>query len=121
MKVHFYSKTDDFDIDFIAEATIENGFIKFKDESLEGTSILMKYDESNLIFKRVGNVVMDVIFTKGKITEGHYKNDMGLEFWFGAEVLYLETSENLVKLKYNLLIDGEYNNTCEIVVSLNNE
>lgn len=120
MNIHFYSKTDDFEIDFIAEANILNGYIVFNDESLENTVIAMKEEMGNLHFRRSGDVEMDVIFTKGKITSGLYSNSMGLEFEFGAKTKKLNITENLVELSYDLLIDGKLNNSCDIRVEMNN-
>lgn len=119
MNVHFYSKTDDFEIDFITEAKEECGFIKFKDESLENTDIYLKYENDILTFKRTGDVVMDVSFKKGSITEGHYKSNMGLEFYFEADTKELSRNQNKIELFYHLLIEGEFNNACGITVLLN--
>lgn len=120
MKVHFYSKSDDYEIEFFTTAYKEDGFIVFKDESLDNSFIKMKILDNELIFDRYGDVNMKISFLEGEKTSGLYQNAMGLEFKFEAETKRLYMIKNFIELEYNLLIDGEHNNSCKIRVEMNN-
>ncbi len=119
MKVHFYSKALDHELDFYSNAIKENDFIKFKDESLVNTEISLKKENESLVFKRTGDTFMDVIFKKGQKNIGKYKSTNGLEFDFEVDTKYLYFEDEKIEFAYYLYIDGELNNIVKIIVSFN--
>lgn len=120
MNIHFYSKSDDYEIEFFTNANEEEGFIVFKDESLDNSFIKMKILPQELLFDRFGDVSMKISFIEGLKTSGKYKNSMGLEFDFEAFTRKLKIESNIIELSYDLLIDGSHNNSCDIIVRMNN-
>lgn len=114
MKIHFYSKTNDFELEYFADAKKIDGAYIFKDESLENTQISMKPIGNTLLFERFGDVSMKVLYENGKNCSGAYANKMGLDFDFVAKTDLLDIKDNEINLQYDLFIDGEKQNTCRI-------
>lgn len=122
MKVHFYSKSSDFEVDFISEAEIiEGNAFDFKDESIENTRIVMiPYEEERTLrFRRYGDTFMDIVYSMGGVTRGYYKNNMGLEFEFDANTLYVDIKKDKIEVEYELYINGELNNHTNLIVEFN--
>lgn len=121
MNVKFNSKIDDYEIEFNTEASINDGIIDFKDESLENTRIQLEIypDDSAVRFKRYGDTCMDITFIDQTVSQGYFRNKMGLEFNFEANTNLVEIHEKSISLIYELYVNGEINNKTIITISFN--
>lgn len=66
---------------FKSEYEIIDGKYIFDDKSVKNTRIIMKINDDNtIIFKRIGDINMEMLLDVNNNTLCKYKNEMGLEF-----------------------------------------
>ena len=119
MIISFYSvDSDNNETKFESELTLIDNTYIFEDKSLENTIINLIVLNDRIIFKRMGNVDMNLKLEKNKITKGNYKNINGLEFDFECHCDILKVDNKNINLGYNLIVDGNTISYHKILITI---
>ena len=119
MIVSFYSiDSNENEVKFESTATLIDNTYIFDDKSLNNTIINLIVLNDEIIFKRMGDVDMNLELKNGKKTKGNYKNNNGLEFSFECLCDELKMVEKNLSIGYSLIIDGEAISYHKILITI---
>ena len=117
MNLTFYSKdSNDNKVLFTASYIKDDNEIIFNDESTKNTTIYLTINNDSIIFKRKGNINMDITIKNDLISKCHYENEMGLSFDFLVKTNYLVINEKRIEMEYSLCGDGDIISTHKIKI-----
>ena len=119
MIISFYSiDSNDNEIKFESAATLIDNTYIFDDKSLENTIINLIVLNDKIIFKRMGNVDMNLELEKNKKTQGNYKNSNGLDFDFECLCDDLAFDGKNISLGYSLMLDNNAISYHKILITI---
>ena len=110
MNLTFYSidSNEDKVIYTVPYKELSSTSLEFEDKTIENTIIRLDINNtSSILFKRIGNVDMEMNLILNKKTIGYYKNHLGLEFEFSVLTNKIEFIDNKLIIEYNMTINDD--------------
>ena len=116
--LEFYSiDSDNNEVHYMSLYERQNDLIIFDDKSVENTKVFLKIGNQFEIFRH-GKVDMNFKFNKEKLTQGYYKNELGLEIDFVIKTIKLSFDNNIFNVIYELYYANEKISTHKITIKI---
>ena len=116
MLITFEMISENININFKVFGRRENNTLIFPDKSVPNTTMKVTFDQEKVEIIRSGSVDMKQVFILGKQVEGHYKNDMGLEFAISSFTTEINVEENIIEIFYEHYLENKWQSSNKLKI-----
>ena len=116
MLITFEMISENVNISFKVFGRRENNTLIFPDKSVPNTTMRVTFSDEMVEIIRTGSVDMRQVFIFNKQTQGHYKNDMGLEFSLSSFTTEMTVTENSITIFYEHYLEDNWQSSNKLKI-----